>query len=272
MPTSMFMQELVLSHPEFLALLDAVQARRVVGMDPGSLFPVDEGQRRAALEQGKAALHQRGAFKREGALEYQLTPAFESLARTVAYPEVAVIIVRNVTGTGPQLFLHYMARDIFVEQTLPSEQVHRLAVLPDLPTWIERARYILAVEELPKTDTMLEMSEDDFRTVKHLVQYQPRERAEAFFTRCGAQPAEVAALYQAFAHPTSTGSVAMLRCEQEHIVDARSMFVLQGAGSAWRATQKVPGVPILAIQSTNASDMKDQLLTYFEALAHSASL
>jgi hypothetical protein len=271
MLTPMLMQELVLSHPEFLALLAMVQARQVVGMDPLSLFPASMEERRVVLEQGKAALEQRGALQNEGQTEYQLTPAFERLARTVAYPEIATIIVRNVAGVGQQLFLHYTARGMFVEQTFPTEQTHRLAVLPDISTMIERERYILAVEEGPTTDTTLEMSEDDFRTVKELAQHQPRERAEAFFTQHGAQSAEAITLSQALAHPTSIGSVAMLRCEQEKIRDARSVFVLQGAASAWRAVQKVPGVPLLSIQSTNASDIQYQLLHYYEALSRPLS-
>jgi hypothetical protein len=175
-----------------------------------------------------------------------------------------------VSGVGPQLFLHYTAHGMFVEQTFPREQVHRLAVLPDLPTFIERERHILSLEEIPRTNITLEMSEDTFRSVKDLVQYQPPERAESFFTQYGAKASEAVILYEAFAHRSSTGSVAMLRCEQEQVTDARSVFVLQGAGSAWRATQKVPGVPLLLIQSTNASDMKAQLLHYFEALSPSA--
>lgn len=266
----MFMQELVLSHPEFLALLDVVQAHLVVGMDPKSLFPPDEGERRATLAEGKAALQRRGALQEQEQVEYQLAPAFQSLARTIAYPQVAIITVRDMTGIGPQLFLHYIAHGMFVEQTFPREQVHRLAVLPDLPTLIERERYILSLEEMPTADTMLEMSEDALRSVKDLVQYQPPERAAAFFTRYGAKASEAVTLYQAFAHRTSTGSIAMLRCEQEKVTDARSVFVLQGAGSAWRATQKVPGVPLLLIQPTNASDIKYQLLQYFEALSRSA--
>ncbi|HLV99976.1 MAG TPA: hypothetical protein VKT82_15000 [Ktedonobacterales bacterium] len=269
MPAAMFMQEFVLSHPEFLVLLDAVQAHLVVGIDPKSLFPLDEGERRAVLEEGKAALQQRGALKNQGPGEYQLTPAFGALARTIAYPEVAIVIVRDMAGIGPQLFLHYTARGKFVEQTFPREHVHRLALLPDLTTMIERERYILALEDIPATDTMLEMSEDTFRAVKDLVRYQPPERAEAFFTRYGATASEAVTLYQAFAHRTSTGSVAILRCDQEKIIDARSIFVLQGAGSAWHATQKEPGVPLLSIQSTNASDIKYQLLQYFEALSPS---
>src|SRR6185437_2694923 len=113
----------------------------------------------------------------------------------VAYPEVAIIIVRDVVGIGPQLFLHYTAGGLFVEQPFPREQVHRLAVLPDLPTMIERERYILGIEEIPTTDAQLEMSEDTFRTIKDLVQYQPPERAETFFARYGAKASEAVALY-----------------------------------------------------------------------------
>jgi len=264
----MLMQELVLNHPEFLALLDAVHARRVVGIEPASLFPSHEETLRAALAQGNEALYKRGALERQGQGKYRLAPVFEHLARTIAYPEVAIILVRDVTKIGPQLFLHYTAHGQAVEHSFPTEHIHRLALLPDIPTMIERERYILALEERTTTGAALEMSEDDFRTLRALARHQPPERAEAFLARHGAQKAESATFIQALAHPTFTGSVAILRCGHETISDARSIFVLQSAGSAWSATQKVPGAPILSIQSTNASDMKYQMLQYYEELSH----
>lgn len=260
----MLMRELVLNHSEFLALLDAVHARHVVGIDPASLFPPDEEQRRALLAQGNAALQRRGAWKNQG--ESQLTPTFDSLARTLAYPEVASILVRNVAEIGPQLFLHYLAHSQVVEHSFPQEQVHRLAWLPDIPTMFERERAILALEELPTTDAALEMSEEVFRIIKELAQHQ-RERAEALLAQHGARPTEAKKLAQALAHPTFTGSVAMLRCGYESILDARSLFVLQGEGAAWRAIQKTPGVPVLLIQSTNGSDVQRLLRQYYEELA-----
>lgn len=263
MPTSMLMREIVLNHPEFLALLDAVQARHVVGIDPASLFPLDEEQRRALLAQGKAALQRRRAWKGES----QLTPTFEYLARTVAYPEIASMLVRNVAEIGPQLFLHYLAHGQAVEHSFPQEQVHRLALLPDIPTTIERARAILALEELPKTEAVLEISEEVFRIIKELAQQQQRARAEALLAQHGAGAAEAMKLAQALAHPTFTGSVALLRCGYEEILDARSLFVLQGEGAAWCAIQKIPGVPVLLIQSTNGSDVKRLLRQYYEELA-----
>lgn len=267
MPTSMLMQELVLNHPEFLALLDAVHARRIVGIDPASLFPSNEEERRAVLAAGKEALHQRGAFQSQGQSEDHLSPAFESIARTIAFPEIAIILVRNVTGVGPQLFLHYMARGQAVEHTFPQEQVHRLALLPDIPTMIEREHYILALQETPTPNVTLEMSEDDFRIAGELARHQPPERAEAFLAQHGVHKAEAAKLLQTLASPTFVGSVAVLRCEHKEVVDARSIFVLQGADSAWRATQKVPGVPLLLIQSTNASDIKNQVRRYLDELS-----
>jgi hypothetical protein len=268
MPTSMLMRELVLNHPEFLALLDAVQARHVVGIDPASLFPPDEEERRTVLAQGKAALQQRGAWKNQG--ESQLTPTFEYLARAVAYPEVASMLVRNVTEIGPQLFLHYLAHGQAVEHSFPQDQVHRLALLPDIPTMIERARAILALEELPTTDAALEMSEEVFRIIKELAQQHQRERAEALLAQHGARAAEATKLAQALAHPTFTGSVAMLRCGYEAILDARSLFVLQGEGATWCAIQKIPGVPVLLVRSTNGSDLKRLLRQYYEELASTA--
>lgn len=270
MPVSMLMQEIVMEHPEFLALLELVQARRVVGIDEKEFFPADQDERQRLIDQGRAALQQRGALKSQQPSEVALTPAFEALARTVAYPAIAIVIIRHVTGLGPQLFLHYAAGGAIVEQTFPREMVHRLAVMSDLPTMIEREAFILSLEDKPTTGTAVEMSENDFQTLREMVQQQPRERAEMFLAQHGARSAEIEPLFQALAHPTFTGTVAVLRCEQETITDARNMLVVQDRDTAWRAVQKIPGVPFLSIAPTNASAVKYQLLQYFEELARSA--
>lgn len=268
MPTSMLMQELTLNHPEFLALLEGVQAHQVVGIKQEDLFPVDGRERQELLEQGRAALQQRGALAaHQETRELTLTPAFEKLIRTVAYPTLANIIVREVLGLGPQLFLHYLADGVFVEHTYPQEKVHRLAVLPDMPTLLERERFILSLEDEPIHEAAVEISESTLQTLQTLVNAGQHEQARALLTEHRMLQEDAEALCQTLMHMAFKGRATLMSYDNKEITDVRGVVIWQGQGGTWGMIQRNPDVPSISIQTTNASKVKYWLNQYFEELA-----
>ncbi len=264
MSTSGTMQELVLDHAEFLALLEAVQAHRVVGIAETDLFPADPNERRVLVEQGKEALQRRGALQSQGQGELALTPAFEMLARTVAYPQVAITTVREVIGVGPQLFLHYTARGVAVEQTFPQEKVHRLAVIPDIATLVEREDFILSLQDRPTPRAAVEISEDTLRTLKELVDTHQHDAVRALLARHGMRNEEAEALYQTLTNMTFKAEALVLRCGHEIINDVRGLVIWQSPQLTWLMAQVPSGAPIMRIQTTNAASVKQLLLGYIE--------
>jgi hypothetical protein len=264
----MVMQELILDHPEFLALLEGVQAHQVIGIKKEDLFPADEHESRELLAQGRAALRQRGAlaaYQETG--ESTFTPAFERLARTIAYPKLASIIVREVLGLGPQLFLHYLAEDMFVEHTYPREKIHRLAVLPDMPSLLERERIILSLEDAPIHEAAVEISESALQTLQTLVNTRQYEQARILLAEQGMPQEDVEALCQTLTHMAFKGSATLMSYNEKEITDVRGIVIWQGQGGAWSLVQRDPDTPLVSIQTTNASNVKYWLNRYFEALA-----
>jgi hypothetical protein len=267
MPASMVMQELILNHAEFLALLEEVQAHQVVGIKKEDLFPADEHERQELLEQGRAALHQRGALAaHQETGKLTLTPAFERLAQTVAYPKLANIIVREVLGLGPQLFLHYLAEGVFVEHTYPQEKVHRLAVLPDMQSLIERARFILSLIDEPIHEAAVEISEDTLQNLQTLVNTGQYEQARRLLTEHRMVQEDAEALCQTLMHMAFKGRATLMSYNDKVITDVRGIVIWQGQGGTWGMVQRNPEVPMVSIQTTNAANVKYWLSQYFEEL------
>ena len=140
------MTGVILDRSEFVVLMDAVKAPAVIGLDTASLVPADKAQLQALVLEGLEKLKQRGLVRVEGDV-HVLDAGLLALAGAVGRPEVAAITRKDTPGVGSQLFLHYLSPPIIAEQTLPSEQQHRLAALADMPTLIERLLAILPVQD-----------------------------------------------------------------------------------------------------------------------------
>src|SRR5512139_2769530 len=122
------MNGILLKRSEFLTLLNATRAQAVVGFKSEELFP-EEAKLRALVLEGIESLKQRGLLRVENDLHVIDTDLL-ALMMVVSYPQLAAITTRDNPGTGQQLFLHYQASNVAVEQTLPDAATHRLVVLP----------------------------------------------------------------------------------------------------------------------------------------------
>ena len=100
------MAEITLQRPELLVLLDALEVASVVGIDREDLIPDDLAAHRALVQQGHALLEKRGGLRVEPDGVIALTRDLADLARVVAFPDVASIMVRDMPGVGRQLFIH----------------------------------------------------------------------------------------------------------------------------------------------------------------------
>lgn len=260
------MEEIVLHRAEFLVLLDAMRADAAVGFDSHDLFPVSIDEHRRVVEQGQAMLQERGLLQIAPNGVRALDPLLLIMAATIARPDIALISERDTPGLGRQLFLHYQSGAYVVEQTLPSEQTHRLALLPDEAALFERLLVIFPVAGGPAPQATAELAQEDFLAAKEHAQNDDRGRAEAIFARHGLTSEQAAALVAALAEPTFSGVIAMLRCKDEQIVDARNPALVQGRRSAWMFAQIAPGEPRLRVARINAERFRAQLIAWFDEL------
>jgi len=264
------MVEFLLQRPEILAVLDAIHVNNIVGISHDTLFPADAQQRRAIIEEGIAQLQAHHLLVLlEGETPILDRDLFATVS-VVAFPDIAVMIVRNVEGAGPQLFLEYVSGDLVAEQTFPEEGVHRLALLGDVGTLIPRISMIIprpasGAESAPHVQ--LRVSQDAFFAADRLIEEGRRDQAHALLAREVPEASALAELMSALEHPKFRGNVAMLRCRDGEIVDARNAAIVQDEHVAWFIAQQTPGETRLTINTTTASQIATRLSQWRDELS-----
>ncbi|HLH60123.1 MAG TPA: hypothetical protein VKV20_00460 [Ktedonobacteraceae bacterium] len=269
------MNELFLNQAELLAALDAVSARALVSIRRAKLFPADMDERRAVLERGTESLKQRGMLHTDTdgrpVLDVQLAP----IISTMAFPGIAIAVLTNDQQAGLRLLWFYQAEGHIIEHGMTRQKLHHITELPDVSALIARIQAFLAVKlasdavTKAEPETSLEMQQEVFFTVKRLAEQHELERAKELLHSSGFAAGDTDALLKVLEQPLAAGNIALLRCapESETIVDGRNLALLQDGRAAWSARQKVPGEPVLVVETTAATAIKEQLRAYLEELA-----
>lgn len=262
------MHEILFSHAEFLTMLAAVKAQVIVGTEAGKLFPQEREERERLLRQGRALLRQRDLLTVNGQFNADLLRA----ARIIAYPRIAMIIIREVIAIGPQLFLLYQSQEGAIEHTYPKEGVHRLALIPDLPALLARATQILSLHEQDPIKASVEIEQNAFVTLYDLTRHPQHNSALEMLQRTGVPPAAAEAFVTALEKPIFSGHAVLLRCVDQTIFDARDIVVVQDQKTAWYALQRVAGQPLLLFKSVHARAMYEVLSQCYAELAEQHSV
>jgi hypothetical protein len=259
------MNEILLEHAELLVLLDAIDATAIAGIAQKELFPQDERERRAVLQQGRSHLEQRGLLQAG-----QLHPDLLRLARILARPQIALMLVRNESQAGPQLFVSYLAQEGIVERALLNTRVHRLVALDSVPLLLARTIHLLSLPEETPDKASLEIEQETFFQVNALAQQGLHQAALKLLQLSGATPAITETLLTALEHPDFRGEVALLQCADQTVVHGRDVFIVRDQADAWYATQITPGQPRLRIESADALIVHSLLSRYLVDLAQPA--
>ncbi len=231
---------ITLARPEFLVLMDAVQAPGVVGMDALELVPQDADEHKAIVASGIEQLKERGALRVQDGINV-LDTTLLGMAMVIANPELALITTRDTPDAGGQLFLHYKAQALVVEQTLPSEQEHRLALVGETEL-VDRIIEILPVHKgASSSDTRAVLAQDAFIEAKELTEAGDASKASKVLEKQRVEAGLAEALLAALTEPEFGGTLALLRCKKGQVVDARNLAVVQGPETAWLVCQAEPG-------------------------------
>lgn len=262
------MREIFFSHTEFLTILDAVRATAIVGADARKLFPPEKEERETILRQGKTLLEQRGLLT----ADRQFHPDLLRAARIIASPQVAMIIIRNVIALGPQLFVLYQSQEGFIEHTCPKEDIHRLAIIPDMALLLLRATQILSLPDRDALQSSVQMEQEKFFKLYELTQHHRHEPALDILQHTTMPSTAAEALVVAMEQPTFSGHAVLLKCAEQTIVDVRDVVVVQDERTAWYAMQITPGQPLLRIESVHARAMHAVLSQCYAELADQHSV
>lgn len=269
------MSEFFLNQAELLASLDVVSARALVSISRAHLFPADMDERRAVLEQGTESLKRRKLLQASKDSEDgrpALNAQLAAIITTMAFPKIAIVVVTNDEQAGLRLLWFYQAEGHIVEHGFTRQKLHRVTELSNVPELITRIEAFLAVKPESASDAggeleaSLEMDQSAFFTVKQLAEQHELEHAKEILSSSGFTDTEATSLLKVLERPVAAGNIAFLRCTSEAIIDGRNLALLQDAQAAWSARQKIPGEPVLLVETTDTPTIKEQIQAYLEEL------
>lgn len=262
------MSGILLDKPQFLALMDAAQANGVVGLDLGEIAPKDYEEHKALVEKGLKELQDAGVLRQVDDVNV-LDADLLSMAVLIAHPEAAVITTREIPEKGQQLFLHYLAGDVIMEQTLPSENEFRWALVPNRPALAERVLGILPVRETePATSIKVKIGQDEFVAIKEMIEAGNSDQARSALNDVGVTGTAADVIIETVADPEFAGTVVVLRCQSDEITDARNLLVVQGKKHALLLKQVVPGEPTLEVSTADAGDVRSLVTNYIYEMSN----
>lgn len=241
---------ITLARPEFLVLMDAVQAPGVVGLDAVELVPEDATEHKALVAQGIEQLKERGALSVRDDI-HVLDTTLLGMAMVIADPDLALITTLDTPAAGTQLFMHYRSRTLVVEHTLPSQQEHRLALVGEAEL-IDRIMEIFPVHfggASPEMRAVL--GQDEFMAAKDLAEMHEITKAQKLLKKQGVEVGVAEPLLAALADPEFGGTLAALRCQKAQVIDGRNLAVVQGAETAWLVRQPEPGSAEFEVAACN---------------------
>jgi hypothetical protein len=261
------MDGIVLSRAEFLVLLDAARATAVVGFKSEDLFPERAEDHQALLDQGVADLQKRGLLEVRDDGVRAIDELLLQVIAVVTQPQIAMITTRDTPGVGSQLFLHYQNGPYVVEQTLPEPEQHRLATIPSILALFERLLTIFPIKEQNAAKPIsFRLPQDVFLQVKELAEKSYADKATALMTQHDVNDESISILLDTLARPKFGGTVAMLRCEDQQIMDGRNPAIVQGERAALLIIPVVTDPPKVDITQVNAAMFKEQLAYWFKEL------
>lgn len=264
------MDGIILEQSEFLLLLDAVNANELIAIDSAKVLPRDrEEHRRLGLE-GIEKLKDRGWLTLQDGV-YMLNPDLVIMVGTVAHPTLALVVIRDIPA-GRQEFLYYRSEQAIVEFTLPAEGQYRLATLPNIEMTVARIQFLLA-EDAPERDPAhsFTIDQDAFFAVREQMLAGDRATAEAILTSHDVAAATRRTLLDAMSEPLLSGTVAILRCEEDVVVDARNLAVLIGPQVAWAFQQTEAGVPQMRAETIDEASLSSILLDLLASLVEASA-
>ncbi len=262
------MSGILLDRPQFLALMDAAQANGVVGLDLGEIAPKDYDEHKALVEKGLKELKEAGVLREVDDVNV-LDADLLSMAVLIAHPEAAVLTTREIPDQGQQLFLHYLAGDVIMEQTLPRENEFRWALVLNRPALAERVLGILPVRETaPAAEVKVNIGQAEFVAIKEMIDAGNIDSARSALSDVGITGPAAETLLETVAAPEFAGTVAVLRCQNDEIVDGRNLLVVQGKQVALLLKQAVPGEPTLEVTSCDAGDVRSLVTNYIYEMSN----
>ncbi len=230
------MGNLTLELSELSYLLQMVNARSVIGVDNARLFPLDEGKNQELLQEGVERLKAHHWIKVDP--QSNKTNFNEMLCYLIAVmadPEIAIMTVRQEEDGSYQLFTHYLAGQMIVEQIPLAGEKYQLAFVTDLPTAVDRIQSLIqprrSTGELGVTKITLDKRA--FSRVKNLAKEGKTDTAIALLREEGIDPRLALSLVASIQTPTHRGMVVVMERLNNQVTPTRNLTIMQSRQSSW---------------------------------------
>jgi hypothetical protein len=269
---------LVLDRSELMVLLNEAKATTVIGLPESAALPSDVRERTELLARGEEQLAARGWLRVQPDGTRLLPLELGALALLISRPEITSITIRNLNRLGSQLFLHYYAGGVGLEQTFPVQGQHRFVALTGVEQICQR---LIGILPLSRADTLLPVPEIDdvpqdvFFEVRRLIESGQVSQAEALLTPVVHLEVVARSLVHAFARPALIATVAVIHCAEDangagtkgtRAVDGRNILLAQDTLSAWLLQQRIPGEPALRVTHADRDLLYFELRRLFDAM------
>jgi len=234
--------ELVISRSELIYVLNALQAKHVVGVDIKEFELTPSGLESLLQKAEKNLIASNLVTIDPSTQTRQINPILIGMIGALAFRSAAFVLVRGVRDKGQQLFIFNVYQDIIVEHTQPQQSLHRLAVLEDLDAFFSRIDQLVPLHSvITKDRPQFVMSQTAFQDIQQNKGLQDYEIAQTL-VKAGLSKDLTLPFIQAFQNPIITFSLAILSCEQDTAVDASSATIFADENSAWGVWGGVEGI------------------------------
>ena len=253
------------SRAEFFMLAALMRADGIIGLDPSSLLPESAAERQALYAAGEASLSARKMLRLSGG-EAQLEENVMRLMTAVTQPQTALITVKTVPNVGQQLFMHYGQAGVYVEQTLPNDQTHRLADVGDNTRMRERLQDIFALPAASAEAVGFELDTAAMLAAYNFVRDGDDTQGLEALAQNGPVDAAKRAFFESIKAMQYSGTIAMMQIVPDQESEAREFGLVAGAGRAWLMIGAEEGKSqIGAIDAGSFGRVMDSLLAALSA-------
>lgn len=256
-----------LDPPALGALLDAIEARDMVGVPPAMVAPPPEIDRATWLETGRASLANWGIPLDPAMRGREPMRSILRLAGAAAFPSVVAILQLDVPRVGRRRFIFSQTADTGVEHAFPRPGIHRLAAMADTDAVVERMLAILPVDGNGEAQHTIELDQERFLALKLQAEEGETEPAATTLRDAGLPDEQAALLIDAIRRPRFGGVISVLKCTDQIADDARDLALLQGFQSAWSVRQAVPGELRVTVARATSSQIAAILREWLAAFA-----
>ncbi len=238
------MDGLLFNQAEFLALMSAVNASGILGIDSDTIVPADnESHQKMVLSGLKQLLTRDIVEEKEGVMLFP--PDLIGMASAVSEPQLFTQVVRDEPNVGQRRFMIYQAFEFIVEFTMPEENMFRLARIPSTPAMLQRIHFLLSIEDSNTHQVSFIIQQDAFFKSKLAMDENHAELALETLVKGGATLDEASLLVTAMNNAQLSGTITLLRIENGRALDGRDLLSLRAADSSWIFHQKEAGSPQL---------------------------